>query len=72
MPNSGIYHPGGPQTENQRKKKRDKYLDLAGELKAMEHEGNSDTSCNSYTWNNPQKLENETGRFRNTEKSPGD
>ena len=36
-------------------KKRDKYLDLARELKkkTMEHEGNGDTDCNWCAQNNP-------------------
>ena len=34
MPNSGFYRPGGPQSKIKRKKKkRDKYLELARELK---------------------------------------
>ena len=33
------------------------YLDLAGELKkAVEHEGDGDTSGNWCTWNSPQRL----------------
>ena len=45
---------------------RNKYLDLARELKkAMEHEGDGDTDCNWCTRNNPQRIEKGTGRFRN-------
>ena len=41
--------------------KRDKYLELARELKkkkkkAMEHEGDRGTNCNWCTWNDPQRL----------------
>ena len=46
--------------------KRDKYLDLAIELKkTMEHEGDSDTNCNWCTWNNPQRIDKGAKRFRN-------
>ena len=32
--------------------KRDKYLDFARDInKTMEHEGDCDTNCNWYTWN---------------------
>ena len=34
--------------------KRDKYVDLARELKTMEHEGDGDVNCNWCFWNNPQ------------------
>ena len=49
--------------------KRDKYLDLARELKkknkkTMEHEGDGDTNCNWCTWNNPQKIGKGTRRLR--------
>ena len=38
------------------KEKRDKYLDLAKELKkALEHEDDGDTNCNWRTWNGFQK-----------------
>ena len=33
--------------------KKDKNLELAWELKNMEHEGDSDINCNWCTWNNP-------------------
>ena len=46
--------------------KRDKYLDLARELKkAMEHAGDGDTNCNRYTWNGPQRLGKGAGRAEN-------
>ena len=36
--------------------KRDNYLELDRELKkALEHEGDGDTSCNWCTWNDPLK-----------------
>ena len=39
------------------KKKKEKYLDLARELKnANEYESNSDTNCNWWTWNAPERL----------------
>ena len=43
--------------------KRDKYLDLAGEQKTMEHEGNGDTSSNWCTWNNPKRIGKGAGRL---------
>ena len=64
--------------------KRDEYLDLARELKkTREHEGDNDTNCNWFTWNNPQNLGNKkTSRdypdnsiiktSQNTEKSAKD
>ena len=46
--------------------KKDKYLDLARELKkTMERGGDGDINCNWCTRNNPRKLNKETGRFRN-------
>ena len=42
---------------------RDKYLDLARELKKTdEHEGNGDTCHSLCTWNGPERLEKRTGR----------
>ena len=47
-------------------KKRDKYLDLARELKkTMGHKGDSDTNCNWCTWNNPQRSDKRKWRFGN-------
>ena len=47
-------------------KKRDKYLDLARELKKiMEHIDDGDTNYNWCTWNNPQRIDNKNGRLRN-------
>ena len=38
--NSVLFHPGGPQSKNKRKQKRDKNFDVARELnKIMEREG---------------------------------
>ena len=31
----------------------------------MEHEGDGDTSCGWCTWNDPQRIGRETGRFGN-------
>ena len=31
----------------------------------MEHEGDSNTNCNWYTWNNPQKIGKRTGKLGN-------
>ena len=52
--------------------KRDKYLDLARELKkTMDHEGDSDASCGWCTWNNTQMIGKGTGRLENERKSKG-
>ena len=49
--------------------KRDKYLDVVREQKknkkTMEHEGDSDSSCNWCAWYNPQRIGKETGRLGN-------
>ena len=46
--------------------KRDKYLDLAREMKKyMKHEGDYDTKSCLCTWNNPQKIGESTGRLGN-------
>ena len=50
-------------------KKRDKYLDLARELKTTEPEGDGDTNCNPCTWNNPQTISKRTGRLGNQKAS---
>ena len=51
--------------------KRDKYLDLARELKTMDHESDGDTNGNWYARNNPHRLSEETGRIR-YERTSGD
>ena len=58
MPNRELYRCIGPQSENQKKKKkkakRDKYLNLARKLKeTIENKGDGDISCNRRTWNSP-------------------
>ena len=47
--------------------KRDKYVDLARELKTTTqgHKGDGETNCNRCTRNNPQKFVKGTGRIRN-------
>ena len=45
---------------------RDKYLDLARELKkTMEHESKSDNNCNWCTWNDHQRLGKRAGGVGN-------
>ena len=62
--------------------KKDKYLDLAAELKkTMEHESDGDINCNCCTWKSKKRLILENVEIRrvetiigtgpNTEKSPG-
>ena len=46
--------------------KRDKYLDLARELKkTMKRDRDGETICGWYTWDNPLKTGTETRRLRN-------
>ena len=51
--------PGNQWVKIKENEKRDRYLNLARELKtkkkAMEQEGYGDTNCNWRTWNNPQR-----------------
>ena len=50
--------------------KRDKYLDLARELKkAVEREGDDDTNTNWHTWNSPQRLGKGTERVETERKN---
>ena len=54
--------------------KRDKYLHLTREIKkkkSMQHEGDSNTSCNWRTWNGPQRLGKKTGRVGNRKTNRG-
>ena len=61
-----ICRPWKPLRENQRKRKSDKYLDLARKLKkAMEHEGGGCTNCKWCARNNSQRLGKGTGRVGN-------
>ena len=47
-------------------KEKNKYLDLARELKKdMKHEGDGDTSCNWHASNSPQSLNNRAERVGN-------
>ena len=71
-----------------RTEKRDKYQDLARELKktqkkqTREYEGDGDTNCKGSTWNNPERTGNGTDRGhpvysmvkirQNIENRPGD
>ena len=46
--------------------KRDKYLDLARELKkTMEHESDNDTNCNCCGWYSHQRIGAGTGGLKN-------
>ena len=47
--------------------KGDKYFDLA--RKIMDHEGNGDTNCNWFAWNNFQRTGKGTGRLRNNRRT---
>ena len=54
--------------KKKRKKKGDKYLDLARELKkttTMEHQRDGETNCNWCTWYSHQRIGTGTGRLEN-------
>ena len=60
LPNSGLCHSDKSQNNIKRKSEsRDKYLNLARELKTMEHVGDSD----------PKRIDKGIGRLRNQRKS---
>ena len=47
-------------------KESEKYLDLAREIKkTMEHESDSDTNCNWYSWNSHRRIDTGTGGLGN-------
>ena len=50
---------------------RDEYLNLARELKTIEHEVDDGNIYYWYMWNNPQRINNGTKRLRN-QKTSGD
>ena len=56
--------PADHRTKLKEGEKRNKYVDLARELKqTKEHERNIDTNCSLCSWNNPQRIGKETGRL---------
>ena len=87
LPYSGLCRLGGPQSENQRKRKD---WPRQRTKKDVEHEVDGGTSCNWCTWSGQQNLGKGTGRVgndkingdhpnycivvigKNIEKSPGD
>ena len=58
MPLTGFCHSIGPQRENERNWKD---IQIFGPCqradKAVEHDGDSDTTCSWCTWNSPQRFE---------------
>ena len=57
---------GGPQSENQRKRKERQVLGSCWRTKkAMDQEVHGDTNCDWRTWNDPQKLGKRIGRDGN-------
>ena len=61
--NSGLFHPGRQQSENQRKRKEKQVLRPCQRTKkVMEHKNDSDTIYNWYTQDGPQRLCKRTGR----------
>ena len=64
--NCGLYRPGGPQTENQRKRKQRQPLRPCQRTKkAMERKGEGDTTCNWWTWHILKKAWKEAGKVGN-------
>ena len=58
--------PADHRVKMKESEKRDKYQDLARELKkTMEHEGDANTNCNWCAWYSHQKIGTETGGFEN-------
>ena len=59
--------PADLSVKSKESEKRDKYQDLARELKkkTMKQEGDGDTNCNRWTRNNPQRIDKRTRRLRN-------
>ena len=67
LPNCGLWCPGWSQSKIERKRK-DKYLDLARELKkkkTVAHESDGDTNCNWCSWYSHQRIGTETGGLQN-------
>ena len=57
LPNSGLCRSDWPQVSTEKSKKKDKYLDLARELKkTMEHESDGNTCCNWCIWYSHQRI----------------
>ena len=69
MPNSGLCWP-----QNRFKRKlKERWISRSclRTKKTIEHEGDGGTSCNCCTWNNPERLDKETGWLGN-ERTSGD
>ena len=65
-----IIIPRSLREEIKEKEKRDKYKDLAKELKtAVEHKRNSDTNSNWCTWNGPERFGKGAGSVENRKTS---
>ena len=79
LPNGGLFHPGEPLNENQRKWKSDKYLKFARELRGIEYKGDGETNFNWCAQNDSQILYKGTRGIwlritkigLNTDESPG-
>ena len=66
LPNSELCRPRRPLSENQRKRKGRQLLRPCQRTKsAMEHEGDGDTNCYRYTWNDTQRLTQGAARVGN-------
>ena len=66
---SGFCTPSGPQRKNQRKQKDKVLRPCQRTKKAVEHEGDGDTTYNWHARNGPQKLEKRAGRVGNQRKN---
>ena len=70
MSSSGFYLYGGPQSENEKSEKINKYVDLARELKKLwKLLGDADTNCSWCSWNGLQRIEKGTGGVENQRKN---
>ena len=66
-------HPGGPQHDNQRRRKERQVLRFCHRTeKAIEHEGDCNTSCNWCAFNDPHRLCKAAARGDGNRRSSGD
>ena len=65
----GFADPADGRVKLKESKKKDKYIDLAIEIKkkqkTIEHEGDCDTNCNCCARNNPQRIGKGTEKLGN-------
>ena len=69
LQNCGLYYSGWPQSKMESEKK-DKYFDLARELKkTVEHESDDYINCNLCSWYSHQRIDTRTGGLENNRTS---